>query len=164
NLGSAFNRSALAIAGTTIREARDFVGLSRDFLYLKVHVKAKRILPMQHEAETKSIANWLGLIAHLQAASDHRKQEMMMIKQQLLQLQQQKYQLSSMYYKNARNVVGHNKAAPRPILLSEGPNLQQSQQQPQLPHGSGTRAVFLGNPNLKQEFSDTGVFLLSCED
>lgn len=28
---------------------------------------------MKHEAETKSNAYWLGLIAHLQAASVHRK-------------------------------------------------------------------------------------------
>ncbi|GJV85679.1 pyruvate kinase, cytosolic isozyme [Tanacetum coccineum] len=46
------------------------------------------------------------------------------------------------------------------MLLSTWPNLQQSQQQPQLPHGSGTRAVFLGNPNLKQEFSDTDSAIL----
>ncbi|KAI3495518.1 hypothetical protein L1887_37859 [Cichorium endivia] len=35
--------------------------------------RAKRTLLMKHEAETKSNAYWLGLIAHLQAASVHRK-------------------------------------------------------------------------------------------
>lgn len=35
--------------------------------------QAKRTLLMKHEAETKSNAYWLGLIAHLQAASVGRK-------------------------------------------------------------------------------------------
>ncbi|KAL4563575.1 hypothetical protein LXL04_027618 [Taraxacum kok-saghyz] len=35
--------------------------------------RAKRTLLMKHEAESKSNAYWLGLIAHLQAASVHRK-------------------------------------------------------------------------------------------
>ncbi|KAI3681024.1 hypothetical protein L6452_35806 [Arctium lappa] len=35
--------------------------------------RAKRTLLMKHEAETKSNAYWLGLIAHLQATSVHRK-------------------------------------------------------------------------------------------
>ena len=35
--------------------------------------QAKRTLLMKHDAETKSNAYWLGLVAHLQAASVHRK-------------------------------------------------------------------------------------------
>lgn len=84
---------------------------------------------------------------------------MMMKKQQQLQLQQRQYQ-QFVLQNNARNVVtGNTKAAPRPMPLSAWPTLQQSQQQPQPPRGSGMRAVFLGNPNLKRECSGTGVFL-----
>ncbi|PWA41582.1 hypothetical protein CTI12_AA551040 [Artemisia annua] len=88
------------------------------------------------------------------------QQQMMMKKQQQLQLQQRQYQ-QFVLQNNARNVVtGNTKAAPRPMPLSAWPTLQQSQQQqPQPQRGSGMRAVFLGNPNLKRECSGTGVFL-----
>lgn len=84
------------------------------------------------------------------------QQQMMMKKQQQLQLQQHQYQ-QYVLQNNARNVVGNTKAGPMP--LSAWPTLQQSQQQLQPPRGSGMRAVFLGNPNLKRECSGTGVFL-----
>ncbi|GJX65745.1 hypothetical protein Tco_0300088 [Tanacetum coccineum] len=44
---------------------RDDTSSEEDSKYVDDEGIAKRILPMQHEAETKSIANWLGLIAHL---------------------------------------------------------------------------------------------------
>nr|GEY94863.1 hypothetical protein [Tanacetum cinerariifolium] len=84
------------------------------------------------------------------------QQQIMMKKQQQLQLQQQHYQ-QYVLQNNARNVVGNTKAGPMP--LSAWPTLQQSQQQLQPQRGSGMRAVFLGNPNLKRECSGTGVFL-----
>ncbi|GKC20467.1 hypothetical protein Tco_1022617 [Tanacetum coccineum] len=84
------------------------------------------------------------------------QQQMMMKKQQQLQLQQQHYR-QYVLQNNARNAVGNTKTGPMP--LSAWPTLQQSQQQLQPPRGSGMRAVFLGNPNLKRECSGTGVFL-----
>jgi hypothetical protein len=50
-----------------------------EFRIQMLNFQAKRTLLMKHEAETKTNADWLGLLAHLQSSSVPRKVKSLLV-------------------------------------------------------------------------------------
>nr|XP_043636762.1 uncharacterized protein LOC122607783 isoform X2 [Erigeron canadensis] len=106
-------------------------------------------------ANTKSFTNSKNY--HMQQIhAAQLKQQQLIKQQQLLKQQQYQYQQQFVQQNRGRNVGGVN-MKPVAAPLSAWPTLHQYQPPP--PPGTGMRAVFLGNPNLKRESIGTGVFL-----
>ncbi|CAN4106039.1 unnamed protein product [Withania somnifera] len=111
----------------------------------------------------------LGLFSTNQAQISYQQLQVAQfqrLKQQLMMKQGQggyrQFSLNQNHQQMAENRARNGVKGALNLPNSAWPTLQQSQQQQQQPqpnHGSGMRAVFLGNPGPKRECAGTGVFL-----